>query len=375
MTVTTDWNAISIETSGHIFRIFGPDAMRQELKELLARFESVGTTAFVCREFDVVVGGLYNTIRSGMEKLPHPDRGRSFGDLCGEALFQAPLFIKGGPKMLNAVLNELTRRFEGSTPTPRQVANECRGQLRVVNELVRRAGNRVLSIHDKSTCCMFGDATQPKCEVEPSDECKLAWFSGEGRLVFLSSLETVSNSDVTEAAWIKDNIESLKLLEGVDFLRKIAKNPNSLGDAIIFWETPSDWDILTRDRAFSVLQATYRSHRRVFAVRAPRFKGETKCTLKPSSRDSALIPGRLANASATGAMVITAEPFDLGTILSVSSDVLTGQRSGRLVGTEPLGSEWGLRLSFKNMRSKPKPPAPAREVHQAPPLGAEGGAS
>ena len=371
MTLNKPWAALAIETSGHILRIFGHEALRRDLENLLARFEVLGTTAFTCHEFDVIVGGLYNTIRKAMEKLPYPDRGRSFADLSNEALFEVPPFIKGGPKLLNDVLNRLESRFDGFTPTPRQVARECSGQLQAVTILARRVSGRVLTIHDGSTCCMWSDSLQEKCRVEPkAGHCKLARFCSHERSVFLASLETLGKSNVSESVWIRGNLESLRLLDGVGFLKKVADNPNPLGDAIIFWEIASDFDILTRDRAFAVLQRGHRTHQRVFFVRAPRHEANATCVLVLPARNSARVQARFANISTTGAMIDTAERLEVGTQVSVDSEVFAGPRSGVVISTEESSKEWRSRVAFKTVRSKP----PKRHPIQEPDADSESGA-
>ena len=356
MTASDSWYALSIETSGHIFRLFGCSGMRQDLAVLIGKFSRVGTTAFACREFEIVVDGLYTTIRKAMEKLPYQDRGRSFSDLRAEALFVVPPYIKGGPKLLDALLNHLQSQFPGNLTTPRQVVNESRGHARSALLLARRAGERMLEIHDKSSCCVWRDAGPAECRLEPHPEdCRLAWLCGQGRESFIASLETLRNSDVSEADWLGSNLESLKRLTGIDFLRRIAKNPNALGDAIIFWETPEDWHILTRDRAFTVLHRSHRDDQRVFIVRAPRLAEEMNCMVTPAKHHATPLPGKLINSSATGAMILADQPLGLQTPVSIVSSAFSGPRPGSLVGEEMVGTQWGLRVSFKG--SRPKPPS------------------
>ena len=346
------WQGLSIETSGHIFRIFGSQAMREDLASLIARFEKAGTTAFTCREFENVVGGLYNTIRKAMVKLPHPDKGRTFKELKDLAVFELPPFIKGGAKLLTPVLSQLEERFHGTTPSPRQVANECRGQREAAMILLYQDRSRALIVHDVSTCCLWDK--KELCDDGPSSgACKLAGFMRRGQAEFLSGLEAVGQSDVTEAAWIRSNLERLRGLTGDDLLREITRNPNNLGDTIIFCETPENWDILTRDRAFIVLQQSRQIARQIFMVRAPRFPAAEQCTVALPD-DMTPRSGKLVNASATGAMLVMKEPLEVDTSLALTAkETFLETRNGFVVGVEGAGRDWHVRVSFKTRKRKP----------------------
>jgi hypothetical protein len=171
---------------------------------------------------------------------------------------------------------------------------------------------------------------------------------------FFSSLEALAKTDVSEAPWIKKNVEALKGLGCMELLRKVSTNANHLGDALIFSELPQGWQVLTRDRAFATLQQLHRPNHRVFYVRAPRFPSGAPCEVRLlSSHEGEAMEGVLVDVSATGAAIRANQALPRGSEISLACEAFDSLRSGFVVDAveEPDGQRL-LRISFKRVRKR-----------------------
>jgi hypothetical protein len=144
----------------------------------------------------------------------------------------------------------------------------------------------------------------------------------------------LAESDVSEADWISRNLSTLRQLHGYELLQFVGRHPDPLGDTIIFGEVPEGWDLLTRDRAFAILQRQHRPEMRVYFVRSPRYVVNRPCTiwLAQSSKSDQKIEGFLVNQSATGVAILTKERLgDVGRRLFFSSEQFDDDQKGIII--------------------------------------------
>lgn len=302
-------DALFLETSAQFHRLTGPRSIRDTINEMVDGSGKVGTSWYVEREFNYVYSRFFDTVAKEVRKLSHLSRPRKFWDMWLEVDFQLRLRYAGGPKVylwLVTTLSEaLTAEFGNEPIAPLKLLNVVVGRKEI---LLANFVKREDFFFDKSSCGVWDKSCSARCDPEPDPDCRLKEIGVERRSDFLAAAETLSRSDCSESKWLKENLHRLEAAHGKALLDLMGQHRDNVSDIVIFWEVPEGWTILTRDRAFGILQEAHRDKVnvvKVFNLRLPREASGQKCLAQPKAAPEA--EGVLINYNAKGAR-ISADP-------------------------------------------------------------------
>ena len=297
--------ALFLETSAQFHRLTGPRLIRETINKMVDGSDKVGTSWYVEREFKYVYGGFFDTVAGEVRKLSHLSRPRMFWEMWLEVDYQLPKYYAGGPKLflwLSKTLSEaLAEEFGNEPVTPLKLLNKVVGlkEFLLVNFIKRK------DFFNKSSCGVWDKPCSCQCGPEPGPDCRLKEIGVDMRADFLASAKTLGAADCSESKWLRENYSRLENAHGKALLDLLGKHRDHVSDLVIFWEVPDGWTILTRDRAFGILQEALRKEVKVYTLRLPRDASGKKCRVRPQAVPEA--EGVLINYNAKGARV-SADP-------------------------------------------------------------------
>jgi len=297
--------ALFLETSAQFHRLTGPDLIRDTINVMIDGSDKVGTSWYVEREFKYVYIGFFDTVAGEVRKLSHLSRPRKFWEMWLEVDYQLPKYYAGGPKVflwLSKTLSEaLAEEFGNELVTPLTLLNRVVGhkEFLLANFIKRK------DFFNKSSCGVWDKPHSCSCGPDPDADCRLKEVGVEMRSDFLAAAETLSRSNCSESKWLKENLPRLEAAHGKALLDLMGEHRDYVSDIVIFWEVPDGWTILTRDRAFGILQEALRDEVKVYTLRLPREASGEKCQVRPQAAPEA--EGVLINYNAKGAR-ISADP-------------------------------------------------------------------
>jgi hypothetical protein len=299
--------ALFLETSAQILRLQGPALIQKEIRALIddTRKNSgrIATSAHVKRECHNVVNGFFDSVQARIALLTDPETERPIEQLWREIRdIQMPMFFSGGRSLLDDLGDYITDLYKGRWVRPKYL-----------DSVVATYRDRVISgfkafkidqVFDRSTCEVWESSGHScsLCDIQFSPKCRLKDTCVADRTNFLASAKTLAEAGLAESKWLKKNLETLKALEGKGLHEFLGKHPGHVGDAIIFWEVPDGWTILSRDRAFRILRDEHRKEVGFFMVRIPREKSGKPCVLRPADAAED-VEGTLDNYNSQGARV------------------------------------------------------------------------
>jgi hypothetical protein len=343
-----------LETSAQFLRLQGqqPELKRQivELIEDAQKSGSViGTSAHVKREFDYVYAGFFKEVEGRIASLPDPTRQRQFDELWSEVLGLMPPFYPGGHRLLEGLTITFMGKYAGRRVPPTFIQNI----VTLIKADLKGGFFNGTIFFDNSSCEVWETrGSCSKCDPDPDHECRLRNTSVANRANFLASATTMAGARRTESKWFKKNLERLQGAEGKALHALLGKNPNAVGDLVIFWEVPDGWTILSRDRTFQILAATHRKEVGFYLVRLPRRNSNQPCKVRAASAGGE-VDGTLINYNAKGAR-FRAENFRAteGQGVLLTAKQLGIERYGEISKMDPLLPDtFGVKFKLKRLAS------------------------
>lgn len=336
-----------LETSAQIIRLVGGSEWRRGIDELISAADQVATSKFVLGEYEAVFGKMYESVADVISRLPYQHRPQAFLELWKSAASMLPSYVHGGTKLLSVFVSELASRYAGRLATPTEVKNFVLGQRMALTKAFFRGDE----FFDHSSCCVWATRGIVQCATGPGSNCRLGAFFLTSKALFLRSVEIVASSKREESAWLKENVKSMRSLADVELIEFIGRKPGNFGDIIIFWETPDNWTILTRDKTFSILQKGHDREVFVYYLRLPRISGRGPCEIRSGKIIKTLRSVKLINYNSSGVCVYSDVKLgSLNSAIQVRSAEINGLREGRIVRVSPNGSgfRYGIRLTKVN---------------------------
>lgn len=262
-------------------------------------------------------------------------------------------FVPGGQRLLAVVSTKFAARYAGRMVPPREVVNFLNGQLAGLTRsfFVLKGAEFCESdqLADSSSCCVWPNTKIAACTDQPGPDCQLRVLCLDRRSDFFASVTSLANArQFRESRHLSETLAALRDLEGKLLLEQIGQHPDAFGDLIIFWEVPSNWTVLTRDRSFSFLRERHRGDIDVYHVRLPRILSGAACKVElvqAARRET--VAGVLRDYTSLEACVVA--PRALAAVnarLTVTSAPI-GSRRGRVTRIDPteIGVEHGIRFS------------------------------
>jgi hypothetical protein len=290
--------ALFLETTVQFHRLVGPTSFQKTIKELISSSEKVGTSAHVKREFDFVYGGFFDSVIDNVGRLPGQSRERNVSEMWMDVAHLMRKHFYGGPMVLMKIGMTLAEKFGSKPIAPTRLLNVLGGlRLRLL-----RGFKKGDFFFDKSSCGEWDEPCSCQCYPEPDDACRLKEICVTMRAQFLASVKTLAGKNREESKWLRENLHLLEAAHGRALIKLITKHPGHVGDPIIFWETPDNWTILTRDLTFRILQKAHRNEVKVYITRPARNAGGGKCKVLPESAVQE-VEGVLLDHNAQGARV------------------------------------------------------------------------
>lgn len=300
--------ALFLETSAQFHRITGPPSIQETINKMIDGSDKVGTSWYVEREFKYVYGKFFDTVAGEVRKLSHLSLPRMFWDMWMEVDYQLPKYYAGGPKFFLSLTKILSQSLAGSLAA--EFGNEPITPLKLLNKIVGLRETlpanfiKRKDFFNKSSCGVWDKSCS--CGPEPGSDCRLKEIGVDMRSDFLASAKTLGAADCSESKWLRENYSRLDDAHGKALLDLMGEHRDYVSDIVIFWEVPDGWTILTRDRAFGILQEALRDKVKVYTLRLPRDASGQECLIQPAAAPGA--EGILINYNAKGARV-SADPL------------------------------------------------------------------
>jgi hypothetical protein len=296
-------SALFLETTAQILRFQGTPEIQGDIKRVIDATKKnagrIGTSAHVKREFDYVINEFFREVQERIGLLPDQAKDQPCNRLWREVEGLMPIFFIGGYSLLQNLSAIIYTLYGGRLVRPIFLQNVVDGLKEIA---VRSFVGEILD--DKSTCEVWKlpGGSCSLCGTEPSERCRLKDTCVINRTNFLASTTTLAQAGCAESKWLKNNLETLRKLEGKALHEFLGKHPGHLGDSIIFWEVPDGWSILSRDIAFQTLRDEHRKEIEFLMVRIPRKESGNSCKIRPQGSDDE-VDGVLDNYNSRGARV------------------------------------------------------------------------
>ena len=311
-----------LETSAQIDRFLACEPIRKDIRRLCAKFDRVGTSAFVAAEFDEVVGKFMLAAQEALCCVPNPDKRREFSDIWLEVGQALPFKYRGKSLATQFALHMARRHKEPLTPN--FLINTIRSQWEILQTAFYRVGKwdmrQCHTVFDGTTCCLWKREEEPAC-VHPKAHvgCRLGETCWKNRQVFESAVRMLSNKRVSERRALTEALEKLvKCQDSFEYLSTVTAVPNAFGDILIFFEVPDGWSLLTKDHAYEFLNEHHGSELDVLRVRFPRKRRTVSCRVRTEAGE---VAARVRNVSPNGLLIAGKKPLGpIGAEVTVGFD-------------------------------------------------------
>jgi hypothetical protein len=325
------------ETTALVKNVAAGPNVRTGIAQTAKPFKILATSSFARCEYFHVMSACYGTVIGALRRFPSLDQIAPFNDIYQDALEVLPVpRVPGGDSLLGMLTLSLKDRFKNSLITRRQVIHELEGERSNVlaSVFVLNDGREIadhLADIDRCSCCCWpaGFPGRPTCDSEPGPSCRLQTTVLGKRDLFIQSVQRLKESRLDEAHGLAKLYPELEVASGLDLLRLVGESPGDFGDIVLFWEVPTKWAVLTRDRSFSVMADLRESDIRVFKIRSARVKSRERVKLTISGR---VTFGRLINHSVSGVLVEIDDSYRIrkNDLIEVESTSLLPARTGKL---------------------------------------------